>query len=54
MRKRWIAILLGVAMAVSVVACGGEKDADSAPETKVEQNVAPAGEEQKIPETENT
>lgn len=41
-------------MALSVVACGGEKDADSAPETKVEQNVAPAGEEQKIHETENT
>lgn len=53
MRKRWIAILLGVAMSLSVMACGGEKDANSAPETKVEQNVAPAGEEQKIPETEN-
>ncbi|GEM_PF-1678016 len=53
MRKRWIAILLGVAMSLSVVACGGEKNANSEPETKVEQNVAPAGEEQKIPETEN-
>lgn len=42
--KKGIAILLGVAMAVSVVACGGEEDANSAPETKVEQNV---------PETEN-
>ena len=51
--KKGIAILLGVAMAVSVVACGGEEDANSAPETKVEQNVAPAGEEQKIPETDN-
>lgn len=51
--KKGIAILLGVAMAVSVVACGGEEDANSAPETKAEQNVAPAGEEQKIPETDN-
>lgn len=42
--KKGIAILLSVAMAVSVVACGGEEDANSAPETKVEQNV---------PETEN-
>jgi len=25
MRKRWIAILLGVAMAVSVMACGGDQ-----------------------------
>ena len=29
------------------------KNVNSAPETKVEQNVAPAGEEQKIPKTEN-
>ena len=39
MRKRWIAILLGVAMAVSVVACGAEKTNQLADEKQsVEEN----------------